>query len=684
MAFLTYKKPGAYSRYINDPNLVKTSGLFRVPAIIGPGRDTITISNQIIVRGYTRQLALLEQANAGDSQIKLTTTKHDLIPSDIIRICNADGTNSEDAVVVALDPVNPNYILVDTDLDTLGDQPLQKTHTVALTVVKEISMKDKVIPATDLVYPANITGLDKNLNPIPNMLVLADCIVAVGFAPFLRNYRANIDYDSHLVMDPDGSWYIKWLKAAYVIHDNLAKNGRANDITSGTAVKFYLGHTGLTDSDGVVDPNDPTYAAVKASIVLEIYDPITKTYSVAPYTITSVDPAFGVIVLNTAPTATVLQNGLLATYYYGNSKPSLGDTYYVSYDVQKSDVSYLPALYTDPAQVSNDFGSANLDNPISLAAFLCFSAGTDRIMMVQTKKTGYNVDGSTYSSTLDYEIAITALEAEEISVITTLSTDAVVTSYVFNHCVKMSSILNRKERFCIVTLDDSMFNRKQDEIQGFVDIANGYEQTGSGERIVVLAPAKIQLPTQDAATGVLSYSTVPSYYAAASIMGGLIQRDPAEPLTKKSVVGFSALEGKFKYTEPDKDTLGGNGVTVLEQNGTVISVRHGMTTDTTTPYSNEISVVQIKDYVAKILRNGLENAYVGRKLVPETLVGMKASTDAILGRLKVNEIIYGYRNINVVEDPYDPTQVNVTFDMKPISPLNYIMITITLNSRIGA
>ena len=130
--------------------------------------------------------------------------------------------------------------------------------------------------------------------------------------------------------------------------------------------------------------------------------------------------------------------------------------------------------------------------------------------------------------------------------------------------------------------------------------------------------------------------------------------------------------------------MAGNGVTVMEQFGNIILVRHGMTTDTTTPNKNEISVVQIKDFVAKSLRAGLENSYVGRKIVPETIIGVGASTTAILSRLKANQIIFGFGGVSVVEDPFDPTQLNVAFQMKSLYPLNYIMITITLNARIGA
>jgi len=130
--------------------------------------------------------------------------------------------------------------------------------------------------------------------------------------------------------------------------------------------------------------------------------------------------------------------------------------------------------------------------------------------------------------------------------------------------------------------------------------------------------------------------------------------------------------------------MAATGITILEEYGNVIIVRHGMTCDTTTPNKNEISVVQIKDYVAKMLRMSLENSFVGRKIVPETIVGIKAATEAQLGRLQVNQIIYGFKSVSVTEDPYDPTQLNVDFQMKPIYPLNYIMITITLNARIGA
>lgn len=697
MAFLTYRQPGVYTRYIDDPTLIRALGLFRIPAILGPGKDVIQITNQIINRGYSKSVSLAEDAHAGDVQIKLVTAEHDLIPSDIISVRQYDTQfvnidHEETAIVVGVDPLDASIIVIDTDLEQVNGQPLQNDYIALRSTVKETSMKDKVIPAEDLVLPANITGMDEDGN-ITADLVTADCIDAVGFAPFVNNYRPNVDYDASLIMDDNGNWFIKWLKAAYIVREDLANNGRTNDLISGTANEFFVGHRGLVNSEGVVDVTlDPegnnTYESVKASIKLEKF--VNGAYVLATYRgdgtlmiVQAVDPANGKIILDKTPIAAELQDGIYVTYYYKNNIPVLGEDYYITYEVQKTDEFYLPALYTDTAQIIFDFGRPTLDNPISLSAFMCMAAGAERVILCQTKKSGEDTQGNKVSTPGDYRIALALLEAEELSIVVPLTTDETVQSYTFSHCIKMSSMLHRRERFTIFSVDDTDFARKQDEISFYKDVANGYEKSGSGERIVLLAPPQVYIPQTDV-NGVVTRVKVSSYYAAISIMGGLIARDPAEPLTRKTVAGLSGLAGKFKYNEADKDYLAGNGVCVLEESGNVILVRHGMTTDTTTPNKNEISVVQIKDFVAKSLRAGLENGFVGRKLTPETISGVAAATESILGRLKNNQIIFGFQGVSVKEDTFDPTQLNVSFQMKPIHPLNYIIITITLNARIGA
>jgi hypothetical protein len=355
MAFLTYRQPGVYTRYIDDPTLVRAFGLFRIPAIVGPGKDTILIQNQILNRGYSRSVSLAENADFGQNTIVLQTDEHDLIAGDEIEITDysqkmivkgVEVTLYERAIVVF---VQGATIVVDTNPDTVDGQPLYGTgspgspvvgaYVAAYSRVKEISMKDRVIPATDVVRPANVTGLDEDGYPIAD-LVTADCVDGIGFAPFTRNYRPNVDYAGDLVRDDAGNWYVKWLKAAYVVRENLAKNGRTNDITSGETFEFFIGHRGLSNSEGGHTPDTLGLDGADhyQDMIDSIYGPTTDgaenpgtlekfvngEYVIAmypnpnfgnpgepenlPYRITYVDPANGKITLDVNPSAAELQD----------------------------------------------------------------------------------------------------------------------------------------------------------------------------------------------------------------------------------------------------------------------------------------------------------------------------------------------------------------------------------------
>jgi len=106
---------------------------------------------------------------------------------------------------------------------------------------------------------------------------------------------------------------------------------------------------------------------------------------------------------------------------------------------------------------------------------------------------------------------------------------------------------------------------------------------------------------------------------------------------------------------------------------------HGMTTvQTGNPTEEEVSVVRIRDYVAQVCREILENRFVGTVIDDRTVPGIDTTTNAVLESLLAQRIITQYANVNVKVDAQEPRQVNVGFDVAPVYPLNWIKIEFSI------
>ena len=158
-------------------------------------------------------------------------------------------------------------------------------------------------------------------------------------------------------------------------------------------------------------------------------------------------------------------------------------------------------------------------------------------------------------------------------------------------------------------------------------------------------------------TGFTSLKVLPGNYLAVAVAALAMKNDPAEPLTNKRLIGFSGLVNH--YSEPELNILSANGCLAIKQESTVIKVRHGVTThasiDTLADIqSNEITLVQIKDYVINGCRKTLGDMYVGGKLKPSIVSDMEFTLKSLLNKYITDSIIINYEDLVVARDLSDP------------------------------
>ena len=184
----------------------------------------------------------------------------------------------------------------------------------------------------------------------------------------------------------------------------------------------------------------------------------------------------------------------------------------------------------------------------------------------------------------------------------------------------------------------------------------------NSERMVLVAPGTDE---QSAA------------FTASKIIGLVAQNDVATPVTYKTI---SANSIATRYTESEKEQLVQAGVMVVEEVPQGRRIVRGITTVQdpsafTEDPMKEYSIVRIKDYITDNVRTILETTYIGKKGISGVESQMQSSIASVLGKLKEAQVINGYQNIVVQKDQTDPKVFNVSYQIAPVSPINWIFVT---------
>ena len=356
------------------------------------------------------------------------------------------------------------------------------------------------------------------------------------------------------------------------------------------------------------------------------------------------------------------------------SAPAEKSTYYVSYKYRKAEEDYMPKIFFDYDDIVEEYGNYDVTasgvvvNSLALGAEIAFTNGVGSIVCVQAKNDS------------DYEMnkAIDALQRSipgvtNINTIVPLTKSPEVGAHAMKHVEITSAYENGKERMVYLGAYPKQKLTKKattaDRTLGMIETAKGY----ANERVVYVVPGELTKEIRDLRSGRIVERTVPACYAAVAVAALGLVNDPAEPLTNKSISGFKQL-GTL-YMESEKNLLAESGCLVLDQRGSSIYVRHGITTSTEDVNSTEITLIQIKDYVIEAVRSTTGELYIGNKNKPSIISDVTYTLSSILGQFVSQEIILGFSNLSVKRSKEDPRQIDVKFEIEAVYPLNYINIS---------
>lgn len=366
--------------------------------------------------------------------------------------------------------------------------------------------------------------------------------------------------------------------------------------------------------------------------------------------------------------------------------PQSGQVYTVSYETPKLAADFAPKSFFNLRQVVDEYGDVSASNTLSLGAAGAFGNGASIITCRQLDPAKLGTASELYGEGI---AALTDLEDYDVSIIVPMiplnaevgATPVGLDSEYLDHVSKMSSKLERKERMCILGVDEKA---------GRLDILgnSGTWQTimeglrpplSSGlspKRVMVVNPGRCV--TNSKGVSIECDGT----YAAACLAGRMVSSefDEAEPMTRKTLSTVTELILP-ELSRPEKNQLTALGVTVVETKSNLVIIRRAITADGSSIASQEPSIVRAFDRVARELREALENRFVGSKILTTTNTALEAATSVFLERLVQEEIITSYRNVRAVQNKVEPRQFDISFEAVPVFPFiwGFLDISVTLS-----
>ena len=350
---------------------------------------------------------------------------------------------------------------------------------------------------------------------------------------------------------------------------------------------------------------------------------------------------------------------------------------------------YTDNAYFDPARF-NDYDTAKdaygepidpttsaITSPLTLAAKIAFDNGASQVILVPT-------DGSA-ESTSRAELAAALLKLDAVYDLAVVVPLPVGVSGTQLDPGEVPLIGQDLKTHCEARSDEGYYRvgvigYDKDITVPPVTIASSI----ASERVMLAWPNKMTwfngLANQSVEIG--------GYYLAAAYAGALVAQPVQNGLTKRVIRGFSGIPASVFSTmnKSTKDTWSAGGVAVTEatRSGSLVC-RHGVSTLSDTQMHREVSLTRSRDTMMRLLQDTLDNSgMVGTAIQEETPLRVKGVVQGVLEQLALQEIILAYTDLKARQRPTEPSVIEVKFAYRPAYPLNYILVSFSVDTTTGA
>jgi len=366
-------------------------------------------------------------------------------------------------------------------------------------------------------------------------------------------------------------------------------------------------------------------------------------------------------------------------YNYGTVIPGVFYTF--------NDFNSVQSLFGPAFSYVN--GTPTVTSPNTLAAYLAFQNGAQVV-------TCTNIISTTNSGTTGefFNAIVSGTQFYPgVDVIVPLKYDSAFNS---NATWQTSALFTPLTNYLTAQANNGTFQRAflgldQTVASGtnpsLINTAQLIDTTLNSSRVTVVAPQSVTYnpglnTTNGSTTGYVNLDGIYLTAAIAGVFAG--QPNVATPITNKTVTGFIGIPNQISAN--DSNVLQSFGTTVVRQNnfGT-LTIRQGLTTNVTNWLTQEISINAIGDQLAKALTNALNNSgLIGSPLTQTNVHSLESVVASTLQYAVKTGLIQAYLNLSFSQSPSNTTQINVTFTYSPTIPLNYIQVTMSIDSSTGS
>jgi hypothetical protein len=386
----------------------------------------------------------------------------------------------------------------------------------------------------------------------------------------------------------------------------------------------------------------------------------------------------------------------VTTVTRSGTSTAVADGQQVTVSYAYADVTYYqPQVFTDFGSVQNAYGpplmpsapsvpgASQVANPLSFAAQVAFLNGANTIIAVALNPGDGNLEQQ--------------LAAAYAKLATTFSASILVPVFPDDMTAPSGSIeayslaLAQDLDAACATATASGFPRR-----GFFGLPRNFDegnlapasaaQAIADRRLSLMYPEIVQV-FNGQTNQVFGASAC--YLAVAA--GALLSSLPIDTgLTRQVLSGFSGLTpAEVQAMTPSvMNTLAAAGLCIVMQdrNGNLV-IRHGLTTDMSALNYREISLVRQADALLTSVQAGMESAgIIGQPITAETPATIQGILTSILEQDVTLGIIQAYSSITVTQSSAlggDPTIMVCSFTYQPAVPLNFIVVTFSIDLTSG-
>lgn len=445
----------------------------------------------------------------------------------------------------------------------------------------------------------------------------------------------------------------------------------SESVTFSGSTPVALTKNGISTSSIVVtgfiaDPN-ATNQALPHTFLADVTggSPVTHDYAVnqtgsGDLTVTSLTKEGSGAITTTYPTVTV-------TYHYTDADYH-GLHFFADYTSFTN--AYGPAF--DPI-------SGALVSPLSLAAQVAMQNGANQLYAIALEGTG----------------SVQQQFADAYSLLSATNTDANVVVPLWDGVTdpnQLTGMLATLKAFVEGDADNrgvlrmSFVGFDQGYAPAVADLANLAVNTGS-RRIVLAWPNQLNFFNGFTSTT----QVMDGFYLATAYAGLLSAQTPQTPLTRKYPQGFSGVPTAIAQTltATAMNQLSSSGVSVAATDRQKrLFVRQGLTTDYADGIlTREISLVRAQDALYALIDQNLDAAQlIGQPISPSTMLQIKSIVTGALETAVASGLVNAYNSVVVTEQAPpggDPTIVQVQFAYQPPYPLNFVLVSFTVDTSTG-